>query len=104
VRRALTRATTVVCEPRLRATIETPSATLGAVVAAAAHFGGVLAPPIVRGSLSTIETVIAASRVQELQRVLRSATGGEAAVETVFAGYAPVSGSPPVRRARVASS
>jgi ribosomal protection tetracycline resistance protein len=97
LRRALTRATTVVCEPRMRACIETPSASVGAVVASAAQLGGALERPTVRGSLSTIETVIAASRVLELQRVLRGVTGGEATVETSFAGYAPVSGSPPVR-------
>ena len=101
--RALTRAKTVVCEPRVRARIETPSATVGAVVASAARLGGALEPPTVRGSLSIIETVIAARRVQDLQRSLSDVTGGEATVETAFAGYAPVSGSPPVRRMRVGS-
>jgi ribosomal protection tetracycline resistance protein len=101
VRQALTRATTVVCEPKVRACIETPSASVGAVVVSAAQLGGALERPAVHGSLSTVETVIAASRVHELQRVLRGVTGGEATVETSFAGYAPVSGSPPVRARRV---
>ncbi len=101
--RALTRAKTVVCEPRVRARIETPSATVGAVVASAAQLGGALEPPTVRGSLSIIETVIAARRLQDLQRSLSDVTGGEATVETTFAGYSPASGSPPVRRVRVGS-
>jgi ribosomal protection tetracycline resistance protein len=101
LRQALARAKTVVCEPRVRAHIETPSASVGAVVASAARLGGVLEPPSVRGSLSTVETVIAAPRLQDLQRALSDVTGGEATVETTFAGYAPVHGSPPpVRRVR----
>jgi ribosomal protection tetracycline resistance protein len=101
--RALAHAKTVVCEPRVRARIETPAATVGAVVASAAQLGGALEPPTVRGSLSIVDTVIAARRVQDLQRFLSEVTGGEATVETAFAGYAPVRGSPPVRRVRVGS-
>jgi ribosomal protection tetracycline resistance protein len=103
LRRALNRAKTVVCEPRVRARIETPASTVGAVVASAAQLSGALEPPTVRGSLSTIETVIAARRLQDLQRALSDVTGGEASVETTFAGYAPVSGPPPARRQPVAS-
>jgi len=95
--RALTRARTVVCEPRLRSRIETPSTTVGAVAAAARQLGGILEPPTVRGSLSTIETVIPAPRLRELQRRLSGITGGEATVETSFDGYAPVEGPPPLR-------
>jgi ribosomal protection tetracycline resistance protein len=98
--RALTRARTVVCEPRIRSRIETPSTTVGAVVASVGQLGGVLEPPAVNGSLSTIETVIAASRLRELQRVLAAITSGEATVETSFAGYAPLEGPPPIRHRR----
>jgi ribosomal protection tetracycline resistance protein len=97
VMRALRRATTVVCEPKVRARIETPSPTVGPVVASVARLGGILEPLSIRGDLATIETVVAAARMQELQRTLSSVTAGEATLETSFAGHAPVSGPPPVR-------
>jgi ribosomal protection tetracycline resistance protein len=89
LRRALARAGTVVCEPMMRVRIEAPSDTLGAVVAAVARRGGALAAPAVRGELSIVETVLPAAHAQELQRLLPGATGGEAVVDTTFAGYAP---------------
>ena len=59
--RALERAKTVVCEPMTRASIETPSDTVAAVCSAVARLGGALAPPLVRGGLSTIDTVMPSS-------------------------------------------
>ena len=90
VMRALGRAETVVCEPMVHASIETPSSTVGAVVAAVARLGGALESPSVQGDLSTLTTVVAAARVQGLRRRLADVTGGEAVVEATFAGYAPV--------------
>ena len=96
--RALRRAETVVCEPMVHARIETPSSTVGAVVAAVARLGGAFVSPSVRGDLSTLTTVVAAARVQGLRRRLADVTGGEAVVETTFAGYAPVRDEQPRRR------
>jgi len=96
--RALKRANTVVCEPMTRATVETPSDTVAAVVAAVAQLSGALEPPSVRGDLSTLETVMSAARAQDLTRQVPGLTGGEGVVETNFGGYRPVSGTPPTRR------
>ena len=102
--RALVQARTVVCEPNMHARIETPALTIGAVAAAATRLGGTLQPLSVRGDLATIETTIAVTRVQDLQRALSSLTNGDATVETSFAGYAPLNGAPvrrqPATRAR----
>jgi ribosomal protection tetracycline resistance protein len=97
LKRALEEAKTVVCEPIIRASIEAPSDTLGAVLAAVARFGGGVERSSQRGDLAIVETVMPAARLQDLQRRLPGLTGGEAALETSFGGYAPVSGTPPFR-------
>jgi ribosomal protection tetracycline resistance protein len=97
LKRALQKAGTVVCEPNLRARIETPASTVGVVVAAATRLGGTLEPLSVRGDLATIEATISVKHVQDLQRALSSLTNGDATVETSFAGYAPLNG-PPIKR------
>ena len=51
-----------------------------------------------------LETVMPAARLPDLQRQLPGLTAGEAAVETSFGGYAPVGGTPPVRRSAQPSS
>ncbi len=99
LKRALEQAKTVVCEPMIRASIEAPSDTLGAVLAAVARFAGAVVPPSQRGDLAIVETVVPAARLQDLRRRLPGITGGEGALETTFGGYAPVSGTPPVGRA-----
>ncbi len=101
--RALEQAGTVVCEPALRVKLETPTGTIGAVLALLARLGAVAEAPSLRAELSTIETVLPAARVQQLQRQLPALTAGEAVVESDFAGYAPVSGEPPIRRRRSAN-
>jgi ribosomal protection tetracycline resistance protein len=45
-----------------------------------------------------LETVLAASRVQDLRRQLPGLTGGEGVLDSEFAGYEPVTGDPPIRR------
>ena len=97
---ALQRAGTVVCEPMVRVSIETPSESFGAALSSVARLGGVVEPPSVRGDLSTIEAVMPATRAQDLQRQLPEVTGGEGVVDSNFSGYKPVSGAPPVRRRR----
>ena len=95
--RALERAQTVVCEPMVRAHIEIPTDSIGAVLAAVARLGGVAGTPSSGGELSVTETVLPASRAQDLRRQLSGLTGGEGVVETSFGGYRPVTGSAPRR-------
>jgi ribosomal protection tetracycline resistance protein len=94
---ALERAGTVVCEPIVRVRIETPAETVGAVLAAVARLGGVVEPLSLQGDLSTIETVMPATRADELQRQLPALTGGEGVLDSDFCGYQPVTGAAPSR-------
>jgi ribosomal protection tetracycline resistance protein len=94
---ALRRPGTLVCEPMIRVSIETPSATTAAVLASVARLGGVVEATSIRGDLATITTTVPAARAQELQRQLPGLSGGEGVAETDFAGYRPVSGAPPTR-------
>jgi ribosomal protection tetracycline resistance protein len=101
--RALERAETVVCEPMVRARVEIPTDALSAVLATVARLGGVVGAPSFRGELCVTETVLPASRAQDLQRQLSGLTGGEGVVETRFGGYRPMSGSAPSRRRTTAN-
>jgi ribosomal protection tetracycline resistance protein len=94
---ALERAGTEVCEPVIRLRIETPSDTVGGLLTSVARLGGVVEQTSPQGDLSTIHTVIAAAQAQHLRRQLPGLTGGEGSIETTFAGYEPVRGTPPVR-------
>jgi len=100
---ALERAGTVVCEPILRVSLEIPTSTIGAVMAAAARLGAAVETPSPQGELSTIETVLPAARAQDLQRQLPGLTGGEGVLDPSFAGYQPVSGTAPTRRRTTAN-
>jgi ribosomal protection tetracycline resistance protein len=95
---ALDRAGTVVCEPVARVRLEIPTGTLGAVLAALAQLGTTARTPSLRGELTTMETVLSAARVRELQRQLPALTGGEGVLESDFDGYQPVAGPAPTRR------
>jgi len=98
VMRALERAGTVVCEPTLRVSLEVPTDAVGAVLPALARLGAALETPLLRGKLATVETVLPATRAQDLQRQLAELTRGEGVLESTFAGYQPLSGDQPVRR------
>jgi ribosomal protection tetracycline resistance protein len=100
---ALERAGTVVCEPMVRVTLEVPTDTVGAVLSVLARLGAVAQTPSLQGELSTIETVLPAARVQDLQRQLPELTGGEGVLESDFDGYQPVSGAAPNRRRMTAN-
>ena len=95
---ALERAGTVVCEPVVRASLEIPTDSIGKVIPALARLGAAVETPSPQRELSTIETVLPAGRVHDLQRQLPGLTGGEGALESRFAGYEPVSGDQPARR------
>jgi ribosomal protection tetracycline resistance protein len=95
---ALDAAGTVVCEPTLRVGLEIPAPAISAVVTALGRLGAAVTRQTVRGELTTIETVVPAARVRDLQRQLPGLTGGEGVLESTFDGYRPVHGEPPTRR------
>jgi ribosomal protection tetracycline resistance protein len=95
---ALERAGTVVCEPIVRVTLEIPTQTLGAVLSAVARLGAAAETQSLQTELSTIETAVPVTRVQDLRRQLPGLTGGEGVLESSFGGYEPVRGEPPTRR------
>jgi ribosomal protection tetracycline resistance protein len=94
---ALQQASTVVCEPIMRASIEIPADSVGAVLSVAARLGGSGTTPSTQGSFSVIETLLPAASTQELQRQLPGLTSGEGVIESSFAGYRPVTGPAPAR-------
>jgi ribosomal protection tetracycline resistance protein len=98
LRQALEAATTVVCEPTVRVSLETPAATVGTVLPAVGRLGGAVESSSLQGGLSIVETVMPVTRAQDLQRQLPRLTGGEGVLESSFEGYQPVTGDPPTRR------
>jgi len=101
--RALEWAGTEVCDPMARVNLEMPTDTAGAVVSLLARLGAVVQTPSLRGELSTIEAVLPAARVQDVQRQLPALTGGEGVLDSYFVGYQPVSGATPTRRRTTAN-
>jgi len=101
--RALERAGTEVCEPLVRVSLEIPTDAVGAVLPRLARLGAAVQTPSLQGKLSTVETVLPADRVHDLQRHLPALTGGEGVLESSFGGYQPVSGAAPNRRRTTAN-
>jgi ribosomal protection tetracycline resistance protein len=101
--RALQHAGTVVSEPTVRISLEIPTVTIGAVMPALMRLGAAVETPSLQGRLSTIKAVLPAARADDLQRQLPGLTGGEAVLDSSFAGYQPVSGEQPTRRRTTAS-
>lgn len=100
---ALERATTVVCEPTVRVSLEIPTTRIGRVVPALARLGAAVEATSLQGDLSVVETVLPAARAHDLQRQLPGLTGGEGVLESTFAGYQPVAGDQPTRRRTTAN-
>jgi ribosomal protection tetracycline resistance protein len=94
---AVRQAGTVVCQPMIRAALEIPADTIGAVLTAAARLGGIAGSPSVRSGLALAEIMLPAARAQDLTRQLPGLTSGEGVIETSFGGYRPLRGVPPVR-------
>jgi ribosomal protection tetracycline resistance protein len=94
---ALERAGTVVCEPIVRCRLEVPADSIAAVMATLGRLGAGVGTQSLRGSLATLETVLPAELVRDLQRHLPRLTGGEGVLESSFAGYQPVNDEPPRR-------
>jgi ribosomal protection tetracycline resistance protein len=95
--RALADAGTVVCEPVVRAGLEIPATALGPVLTAVGRLGGAVRRQSVRDGIATVEAVVPAARVYELQGRLPGLTAGEGVLESAFGGYQPVRGEAPVR-------
>jgi ribosomal protection tetracycline resistance protein len=95
--RALDRAGTVVCEPALRVSLEVPVWAISPVTTVLGRLGAAVQDQSVRGELTTIETVLPAGRLPQLQRQLPGLTAGEGVLESTFDGYRAVIGDPPVR-------
>jgi ribosomal protection tetracycline resistance protein len=93
IKAALTRAGTVVCEPVMRVRVETPSESLGAVIAALSRLGVAIDAPAVQGDLSVVATTLPAAEVQRLRALLPGLTSGEAVVEAELAGFDPIRGA-----------
>ena len=97
---ALERAGTVVCEPTVRAKLEVPTDTIGAVLPALARVGAAVDAPSPHGELSTITAILPATQADVLHRQLPELTRGEGVLESSFAGYQAVSGDQPTRKWR----
>jgi ribosomal protection tetracycline resistance protein len=95
---ALERAGTAVCEPVLRIELEIPTWSLGAVLGLLGRLGAAARSPMPQHELTTIETTLPVARLQDLRRQLPALTGGEGVLESEFAGYRSVTGTPPSRR------
>jgi ribosomal protection tetracycline resistance protein len=103
LRTALRRAGTRVFEPVHAFRLELPADTLGEVVPVLGRLGGVPHGFVQRqGAWSVLEGEVPAARVHDLQRRLPALTRGEGALESAFARYEPVRGTPPSRRAATA--
>ncbi len=94
---ALQQAETTVYEPMLRVVLEIPADTLGAVLPVLARLLAAAQTPTVRGPLCTVDAVLPAARVHELERQLPGLTRGEGVVESSFAHYQEVRGAVPTR-------
>jgi ribosomal protection tetracycline resistance protein len=95
---ALEQSGTAVCEPVVRASLEVPTDTVGAVVPALTRLGGIVEAVSLPRELSTVTALLPAVRAGDLQRQLPGLTRGEGVVDSSFAGYQRVSGDPPRRR------
>jgi ribosomal protection tetracycline resistance protein len=100
---ALAAAGTAVCEPMVAVDAEVPAVSVGGVIAVLARLGATVAPPAIVGELATVEASLSAIRARELRRRLPGLTRGEGVLETTFAGYEPVAGTPPTRARTTAS-
>jgi ribosomal protection tetracycline resistance protein len=90
---ALRRAGVAVCEPVVRAELDVPPGSLGAVLAVVGRLGGA-------GEATGAAALVArfsADRLHELQRRLPALTAGLGVLEARPDGYRPLHGDPPVR-------
>ncbi|MFH9616466.1 GTP-binding protein [Streptomyces pratensis] len=94
---ALKQAGTTVYEPMHRFRAELPADAAGPLVPVLARLRAVPGPPVTRGGVCTVEGVIPAARVHELQQLLPGLTRGEGMLESAFDDFRPVDGPVPHR-------
>ncbi len=94
---ALRRASTAVCEPMLAVRLEFPADTLGAILAALSDAEGTPGAVEIGDRVSTLDATVRAARLHDLQSRVPDLTRGEGLLESSFAEYRPVAGTPPSR-------
>jgi ribosomal protection tetracycline resistance protein len=95
---ALQHAGSQVCEPLAGVTLEMPDDAVSGVLSLLGHARARIEVPPGRAQLSSIEAVLPAALVRDLQRALPALTRGEGVLESRLAGYEPVTASAPTRR------
>ena len=94
---AVKRAGTTVLEPVLEFHLEFPAQDLGPIMSVLRELEAQPRAPSTNGSLSVLEGVIRVAPFHHLQARLPELTRGEGVIESTFAGYRPVHGTPPSR-------
>jgi ribosomal protection tetracycline resistance protein len=94
---ALQQARTVVCEPVSSFRLEVPADCLPAVLTVLGRLRATQQTPDLRGDSCLVDGEIPAGQVHQLQQQLPGLTRGEGTLESEFARYQPVSGTPPAR-------
>jgi ribosomal protection tetracycline resistance protein len=94
---ALRQARTTVCEPVSSFRLEVPTDCVPQVLTVLGRLRATQQTPELRGDSSVIVGEIPAGQVHQLQQHLPSLTRGEGTLESEFARYQPVRGTPPTR-------
>ncbi|WP_415953878.1 GTP-binding protein [Streptomyces sp. KLOTTS4A1] len=94
---ALREAGTRVEEPVHRVRFDLPADALSPVLALLGQLRAVPGSPVVRGAACTVEAEVPAAGLHRLGQLLPGLTSGEGLAESRFAGYRPVTGTPPAR-------
>jgi ribosomal protection tetracycline resistance protein len=94
---AIGRAGTWVCQPLADLSLEIPSSTAPAVLAALGRLGGRVTGQFSSNGLTRAGAVLPVARVRGLQHQLPGLSMGEGILETRFGGYQPIAENPPKR-------
>jgi len=94
---ALRAARTIVCEPVSSFRLELPADCLPLVLTVLGRLRAKEQTPELHGDWTSVAGEIPASQVHQLQRQLPAITRGEGTLESEFARYQPVHGTPPTR-------
>jgi ribosomal protection tetracycline resistance protein len=94
---ALGRTGTWVCEPLADVSLEMPSTTAQAVLAALGRLGGRVRGQFTASGISTIRAVLPLDHVRSLQHQLPGLSMGEGILEARPGGYQPIGDDPPTR-------
>jgi ribosomal protection tetracycline resistance protein len=95
---ALGRAGTWVCEPLADLSLEMPSSTAQAVLAALGRLGGRVRGQFTANELTRATAVMPVARLRSLQHQLPGLSMGEGILESRPGGYQPVGENPPTRK------